>query len=103
MRPVRFVRAARRDLENIYRYIAADSTDERAQAYIDRIVDWCESLNKFPERGADYSDTRPGMRVAGFERRVSIAFAVKPSEVAILRVLYGGQDVERAIGRLRKF
>jgi plasmid stabilization system protein ParE len=33
----------------------------------------------------------------GFERRVTIAFRVSSSAVTILRILYGGREVLRAL------
>ncbi len=42
-------------------------------------------------------DPRPGLRVMGFERRVLIGFLVGTGSVAILRILYGGRGVERAL------
>ena len=42
-------------------------------------------------------DLKPGVRSVGFERRVTILFTVTATEVLILRILYGGQDVEAAL------
>jgi len=33
----------------------------------------------------------------GFERRVTIAFRVLPDTVTILRILYGGRDLLKAL------
>jgi toxin ParE1/3/4 len=41
-------------------------------------------------------DIRPGLRIVGFERRVTIAFSVDDGRVTILRVFYGGRDWENA-------
>jgi toxin ParE1/3/4 len=49
------------------------------------------------ERGRVRDDIRPGLRVVGFLRRVTIAFAVGEAEVIILRVFYRGQDWEEAL------
>jgi len=38
-----------------------------------------------------------GLRVVGFERRVTIAFEVDDERVTILRIFYGGVDWERAL------
>ena len=35
-----------------------------------------------------------GLRIIGFERRITIAFTVDDSQVTILRVFYGGKDWE---------
>jgi plasmid stabilization system protein ParE len=37
----------------------------------------------------------------GFERRATILFQVARSEVVIVRILYAGQDYERALRRTR--
>jgi len=47
-----------------------------------------------PERGIRRDDLRRGLRILGFERRAVIAFLVTADTVTILRVLYGGRDLE---------
>lgn len=93
---VRFRPSARADLFNIYNYIALHSGRTVAGGYIDRIEAACMRLETFPERGTRRDDLMPGLRTIGFERRVTIAFTVRPDGVEIVRVLYGGQDVEAA-------
>jgi hypothetical protein len=39
-------------------------------------------------------DVEPGIRIIGFERRVSIVFEVKEDEVIILGVYYGGREFD---------
>lgn len=39
----------------------------------------------------------PGLRVLGFERRAVIAVSVAADVVTILRVLYGGRDIDTAL------
>lgn len=93
---VRFRPSARADLFNIYDYIALQSGRAVAGRYIDRIEAACMSLETFSERGTRRDDLMPGLRTIGFERRVTIAFTVRPDEVEIVRVLYGGRDIETA-------
>jgi len=45
-------RRAQRDLMKLYDYIAERSGESRADGYIDRIQEFCESLGKAPVRGA---------------------------------------------------
>ena len=94
-----FTPEARDDLLELYDYIAEHGNPERALAYIERIEKACMSLQALPNRGALREDLRPGLRVAGFERRAVIAFQVRSDTVAILRILYAGRSVERAFGR----
>ncbi len=51
----------------------------------------------FPNRGTSHDDVLPGLRVVGFERRVTIAFIVTDEAVLIEGVFYGGQDWESAL------
>jgi len=85
----------------LYDYIAERSGESRADGYIDRIQEFCESLGKAPMRGARRDDLKKGLRVLGFERRVAIAFRVTDSRVIVARVLYGGRDLGKAIAKLR--
>jgi toxin ParE1/3/4 len=95
-RPVIFTPEAKDDLLDLYDYIAGHGSPARALRYIERIEKTCMSLNTLPERGIRREDLRPGLRVLGFERRVLIAFRVSADSVAILRILYGGRNVELA-------
>ena len=45
-------------------------------------------------RGMARDDLRPGLRVVGFRRRVTIAFAITEETVEILGIYYGGRDYE---------
>lgn len=87
---------ARDDLLQIYDYIAAHSEPQRALNYAERIAACCEELSLFPERGMRHDDIRPGLRVTGFENRVTIAFHVTKNTVVIDRILYGGRDIQQA-------
>ena len=45
-------------------------------------------------RGMVRDDLLPGLRVTGFERRVTIAFVVTEAAVLIEGIFYGGRDFE---------
>ncbi len=89
--------AAEADLLALYRHIAEDAGLEIAGGYIDRIEEACLALETSPKRGASRDDIRPGLRVMGFERRVTIVFQVGKAEVTIVRIFYGGQDYEGSL------
>ncbi len=44
--------------------------------------------------GVARDDLRPGLRICGFRRRVTIAFVVTEENVEILGIFYGGRDYE---------
>lgn len=91
---------AKQDLIDLFDYIAAQDGLDRALAYIERIEAWCFALRTFPERGNRRDDIRPGLRLMGVERRASIAFHVSADSVLILRILYGGRDLESSFDSL---
>ena len=70
------------------------ASEERADGYVGRIVDFCNGLSTFPLRGTQRDDLLPGLRVTGFERRVTIAFIVTAEAVLIEGIFYGGRDFE---------
>ena len=96
---VTFRPRAERDLFQLYDYIADEASAAVAGSFIERIEHACLALETFPERGTRRDDIRPGLRIIGFERRATIMFQVRRAEVVIVRVLYAGQDYERALRR----
>ena len=97
-REVVFAPEARDDILELYDYIAGQAGAARARAYTDRIVSYCLGFTTFPECERRRDDLRPGLRVIGFGRRVTIAFHVTSDRITIDRVLYGGRDLTRALG-----
>jgi toxin ParE1/3/4 len=93
-RRVVFAPEAQEDLLRLYDFIDKRAGPERAQAYTERVASYCAKLEDFPERGTRRDDLRPGLRIIGFERRMTIAFHVTADRVTIDRVFYGGRDWE---------
>jgi toxin ParE1/3/4 len=102
-RTVIFSPEAENDLSTLYTYISEQSGSERALGYIERLATHCERLATFPERGQKRDDLRPGLRITGFERRVTIAFHVTLDCVVIDRLLYAGRDVGVALDQDNAF
>jgi toxin ParE1/3/4 len=93
---VTFTRRAQTDLNGLFDYLADRFGSTNAQRYVEQIEKTCQSLVTIPNRGTERSDLRPGLRIMGFRRRVTIAFRVKGDSVSILRLLYGGRSAELA-------
>ncbi|NGN41052.1 type II toxin-antitoxin system RelE/ParE family toxin [Mesorhizobium sp. CGMCC 1.15528] len=93
-RNVIFAPEARHDLFQIYEWVAVATSPIVALDYIERIESWCLAFDLAGERGRKRDDIRPGIRITGFERRMTIAFTVTSEQVTILRLFYGGQDWE---------
>lgn len=94
-RDVLFSPEAQADLLALYDYITEQSSSAVALGYIDRIESYCLGFDISAERGTMRDDLRPGLRIVGFERRVTIAFHVETTSVTIDRILYGGRDLDR--------
>lgn len=93
-RLVQFSPEARDDLLALYDWIAAAAHPDTALSYIERIEAYCRGFDVASERGHRRDDIRPGLRIVGFERRVTIAFTVEKTRVVILRIFYGGRNWE---------
>jgi toxin ParE1/3/4 len=100
MHRVIYTPEAEAQLVALFFHIAAAASPEIAARYTGASVEQCESLKTFPMRGTRRDDIRPGLRVFGFRRRVSIAFEVTDEVVTILGIFYGGQNFEAALMKL---
>jgi toxin ParE1/3/4 len=89
---VHFSPEARDDLLKLYDFIAGQSGAARALAYIERIEAFCLGFEQFPQRGIARDDILPGLRLVGFEKRVTLAFHIAGERVVFDRVLYGGRQ-----------
>jgi plasmid stabilization system protein ParE len=96
MHRVVYAPEAEAQLVALFFHIAEAASPAIAAGYAEAIVKQCESLRTFPNRGAKRNDIRPGLRVFGFRRRVSITFEVTGDLVTILGIFYGGQRFEAA-------
>ncbi len=61
---------------------------------MDKLSQFCLGLGSAPQRGRRRDDLRPGVRVVGFKRKVSVYFKVESNTVFILGILYGGRTFE---------
>jgi toxin ParE1/3/4 len=64
-------------------------------SFVERLENGCLRFDFASERGYARDDLLPGLRIAGFERRVTMAFVVMEEQVSILRFFYGGRDWEK--------
>ncbi|MCZ8180184.1 MAG: type II toxin-antitoxin system RelE/ParE family toxin [Rhizobium sp.] len=95
---LRFAPEALEQLEALEAYIAQSASPQRAAEFVDAIVDHCEKLRTFPQRGTKRDDLRPGLRTLGFRRRVTILFEVSQETITILGIFYGGRNYEADFG-----
>ena len=96
-RRVDYAAKARDDLDWIYDAVATARDPITADGYDRRLRRFCERLELASERGQRRDDIRPGLRIVGFEKRVTVAFVVEDDAVLVLRIFYGGADWEAAL------
>lgn len=89
---------AREDLLRLYEWIADAASPPTVLKYLERIEAYLNTFDQAPERSTRRDDIRPGLRVVGFERRLSMAFSVGDTRVIIQRIFYGGQNLASALG-----
>jgi toxin ParE1/3/4 len=89
---VRLMPAAIADIQDLYVYIRDQASVDVARGYIDRILAFIDGFETFPERGIQHNEIGPGLRMVGFERRVTVAFVIDGDEVVVLNVLYAGRQ-----------
>lgn len=82
------------DLNELFDWVAAQGSLAVALAYLERVEAFFEALSLGSERGHLRSDLRPGLRIVGFERRLTIAFTVDAETVTVLRVFTAGRNWE---------
>lgn len=92
-----FTPSAERQIDALHLYISEKASPGIADGFVRRVVDFCERLRDFPQRGTRHDDLLPGLRTIGFERRITIAFMVEVDAILIEGVFYGGQDYARRL------
>lgn len=80
------------DLNKLYDWIAVEASPQVAMGYLERVEAFCGRLNVGSERGHRRDDVRSGLRILGFERRLTIAFTVDDEMVTVLRVFAAGKN-----------
>jgi toxin ParE1/3/4 len=86
--------AARRDLEAIFKYTAAEWGVAQAFRYIDQIEAACIAAAQAPLAAVACDQIRPGYRRRSVQRHV-LYFRPEPYGAAIIRILHDRMDVER--------
>lgn len=99
---VEFAPEAVKQLEDLERYIADQGSPRVAATHVDSIVEYCESLRSFAQRGVPRDDIRAGLRITHYKGSTIIAFAVIGEVVYIVGVYYGGQDYETVLSTIGK-
>lgn len=84
---------AERDLINLWQYIADESSDTRADAFLDRVLNKLELLAEQPGIGRQRDELKPNLRSHPIGRYVVFYFPLDDG-IDVVRVLYGGRDID---------
>lgn len=95
---VTFEPNALEDIDNVQRWISEGSSARVAEAFVKRLLKFCDRLDVFPLRGAVREDVRRGLRTVTFEKAVSVAYRVDGQRVAIMRIVYRGRNLADLFG-----
>ena len=88
-----FHASAEAELEQLYDEIAERASPAVAWDFVVGIRDHCLGLATFPQRGTERVEMMPRLRIIGYRRAVSIAFAVDGERVLILGIFYAGRNI----------
>jgi len=95
MPPVHLSSKSISQLTSIHSYISEASSPQIATRYVNAILDECESLQVFPNRGTLRKKNDPSLRSISFRRRVLIFYRIRKRSVEITAVFYGGQNLKQ--------
>lgn len=99
---VKLSEQADRDLRSIYEYIAYDlQSPDNALGQLDRLEAMIFSLDNMPERYRKYEKEpwhNRGLRILPVDNYIVLHISdMETATVTIIRVAYGGQDIERLL------
>ena len=94
LKRIRFTQAARRDLAEIYLYIANDSI-AAADKHRDRLTQRCLALIDQPRIGSKRDNIRPGLRSLAVGDYAIFYRVENKGRVAILRVVHCKRDLSK--------
>ena len=96
-----FSKEAEVDLSALLQFLSNQTYPDRAEDFVDAIIDYCYDLGDFPYRGQSRDDLLPGLRILGFRRSAVITIVVEETIVRIMGVYYGGIDLDTKLDELK--
>lgn len=84
-------------LDEIEVYLTNVAGPAMADAYVDRLMDFCDGIASDPIAGHYRDDLLPGLRTRVFEKRRVVCFLVHEEGVHIVAVFGTSQDWEQQV------
>ncbi|MEA3031786.1 MAG: toxin ParE1/3/4 [Sphingomonadales bacterium] len=94
---VTFSEDASADIHQIELYVASQASLPVARRFTEALIERCEALGEFPDRGRLRDDWAPGIRTISHRRRVLVVYRVGEQHVTIVACFYRGRDVDAAM------
>lgn len=89
-------------LDELETYLVERAGATVADAYLDRLLAFCEGLAVEPIVGHHRDDLLPGLMTRTFEKRRVVCFLVLGQDVHIIAIYGATQDWERRVGRAER-
>ena len=85
-----------RSVGRLIAYLGARFSEENAEEFVTKLIDICNGLATFPNRGTRRLDLGPEFRVIGYRDIVTILFRVsdKTRTVTLLNLSYRGRVIQ---------
>lgn len=96
-RKVVFSPEALAQVDNLETYLTNAADPTVADRYIDRLLDFCESLADEPIIGRQRDDLIPGLMTRTFKKSRVVCFLLHDDELHIIAIFGGRQDWERRL------
>lgn len=84
-------------LEEIETYLIERAGSSVADAYLDRLLDFCDEIATDLFAGHHRDDLLLGLRTRIFERRRVVCFLVTADDIHIIAIFSAGQDWEQIL------
>jgi toxin ParE1/3/4 len=99
--PVRITRSSRRDLEDIYNWIAQNDAPSKAEHVLDGISEAAHSIAAMPERGSHPKELPPGMDDFRqvFFKPYRVIYRIAATEVIIHVIADGRRNLQSLLLR----
>ncbi|MEM6856086.1 MAG: type II toxin-antitoxin system RelE/ParE family toxin [Planctomycetota bacterium] len=94
MKRLQFTQSARRDLVELWAYLADENSEAVADQQIGRVFDAFDTLREFPEAGRRRPELRESVRSYTVHPLV-IFYTTDGQAVSILHVVHGSRDLPR--------
>ena len=92
MRKLQLTESARKDLKDIWRYIALEqASPEAADGLIDELAEQIKWVIRFPMSGEAVDSLRVNARRIVVNKRYFVFYQPSPTEILVLRVMHTAQ------------